>query len=302
MCFFVKNWWREEDSNLRSTRRQIYSLLGLTAPQSLQFDDSYFCSRMILSQPIIKLSKFNKEIILKDLNKENFDLFLLRSIDSTNEECKRISIKKKFLVVSANKQTSGKGRHGRNWLTPEGNIALSISYEAKSDGPPISLITSIIVTNALSKSLNEENIKIKWPNDIVFRRKKVAGILVEKEKGSDLSKIIVGIGINLELSEEKESWWGDFSEFKLKNLRDEIINKILKGFEDYLERGVDSWLETWESKCMHLNKKIVFIKEEKEIEGVCKGINSQGHIKLDFNNKIQEFESGEISIKGVYDY
>ena len=257
---------------------------------------------MILSQPIIKLSKFNKEIILKDLNKEDFDLFLLRSIDSTNEECKRISIKKKFLVVSANKQTSGRGRHGRNWHTPEGNIALSISYEAKADGPPISLITSIIVTNALSESLNEEHIKIKWPNDIVFRRKKVAGILVEKEKSNDLSKIIVGIGINLELGEKKESWWGDFSEFKLKNLRDEIINKILKGFEDYLERGIDSWLETWESKCMHLNKKIVFIKEEKEIEGVCKGITNQGHIKLDFNNKMQEFESGEISIKGVYDY
>ncbi len=302
MCFFVRNWWREEDSNLRSTRRQIYSLLGLTAPQSLQFDDSYFCSRMILSQPIIKLLKFNKEIILKDLNKEDFDLFLLRSIDSTNEECKRIPIKKKFLVVSANKQTSGKGRHGRNWLTPEGNIALSISYEAKADGPPISLITSIIVTDALSESLNEEHIKIKWPNDIVFRRKKVAGILVEKEKCNDLSKIIVGIGINLELGEEKESWWGDFSEFKLKNLRDEIINKILKGFEEYLERGVDSWQETWESKCMHLNKKIVFVREEKAIEGICKGITSQGHIKLDFNNKIQEFESGEISIKGVYDY
>ncbi len=257
---------------------------------------------MILSQPIIKLLKFNKEIILKNLNKEDFDLFLLRSIDSTNEECKRIPIKKKFLVVSANKQTSGKGRHGRNWLTPEGNIALSISYEAKADGPPISLITSIIVTDALSESLNEEHIKIKWPNDIVFRRKKVAGILVEKEKSNDLSKIIIGIGINLALSEEKESWWGDFSEFKLKNLRDEIINKILKGFEDYLERGIDSWLETWENKCMHLNKKIVFIKEEKEIEGICKGITSQGHIKLDFNNKIQEFESGEISIKGVYDY
>ena len=76
----------------------------------------------------------------------------------------------------------------------------------------------------------------------------------------------------------------------------------MKGFEDYLERGIDSWLETWESKCMHLNKKIVFIKEEKEIEGVCKGITNQGHIKLDFNNKMQEFESGEISIKGVYDY
>ena len=85
-------------------------------------------------------------------------------------------------------------------------------------------------------------------------------------------------------------------------MRDEIINKILKSFEDYLERGIDSWQETWESKCMHLNKKIVFVREEKAIEGICKGITSQGHIKLDFNNKIQEFESGEISIKGVYDY
>ena len=257
---------------------------------------------MILSQPIFKLSKFNKEIILRDLNREDFDLFLLKSIDSTNEECKRISIKKRFLVISANKQTSGKGRHGRNWLTPEGNIALSIAYETNAEEPPISLITGIIVTDALSESLDDENIKIKWPNDIVFRRKKVAGILVEKEKSNEVSKIIIGIGINLELSEEKESWWGDFSEFQLKDLRDEIINKILKGFEEFLKKGIDSWLEIWESKCMHLNKKIVFIRDEKEFEGVCKGITSQGHIRLDFNSKIHEFESGEISIKGVYDY
>ena len=154
---------------------------------------------MILSQPIFKLSKFNKEIILRDLNREDFDLFLLKSIDSTNEECKRMSIKKRFLVISANKQTSGKGRHGRNWLTPEGNIALSIAYETNAEEPPISLITGIIVTDALSESLDDENIKIKWPNDIVFRRKKVAGILVEKEKSNEVSKIIIGIGINLSL-------------------------------------------------------------------------------------------------------
>ena len=104
---------------------------------------------MILSQPIIKLLKFNKEIILKNLNKEDFDLFLLRSIDSTNEECKRIPIKKKFLVVSANKQTSGKGRHGRNWLTPKGNIALSISYEAKADGPPTVSYTHLTLPTRL---------------------------------------------------------------------------------------------------------------------------------------------------------
>ena len=76
----------------------------------------------------------------------------------------------------------------------------------------------------------------------------------------------------------------------------------MKGFEEYLERGVDSWQETWESKCMHLNKKIVLLGKKKQLKVFVKGITSQGHIKLDFNNKIQEFESGEISIKGVYDY
>ena len=64
--------------------------------------------------------KFNEEIILKGLNLADFELKTHQLIDSTNDECKRISSNKDILVVTADKQTMGKGRKGKKWHSPEG--------------------------------------------------------------------------------------------------------------------------------------------------------------------------------------
>ena len=174
--------------------------------------------------------QFNEEIILKGLNLGKFDLKTHQLIDSTNDECKRISSNKDILVVTADKQTKGKGRKGKKWHSPEGNISLSIAFADIEFDVPISIATGILVKDALTEVFNLSSIKLKWPNDLVFEKKKIGGILVEKEVFANYTKAIVGIGINLELG-EKESLWGDFKDINVKNLRDKIINKILNIYE-----------------------------------------------------------------------
>jgi len=244
--------------------------------------------------------QFNEEIILKGLNLDKFDLKTHRLIDSTNDECKRIGSNKDILVVAADKQTKGKGRKGKKWHSPEGNISLSIAFADIEFDVPISIATGILVKDALSEVFNLSSIKLKWPNDLVFEKKKIGGILVEKEVFANYTKAIVGIGINLELG-KKESWWGDFKDLNGKNLRDKIINKILVKFEILLKNGLDDWKNLWHQSCIHNDAIISVAKNNEIIKGRYLGINDAGELLVEKETgNIISFSSGEVSIKGIY--
>ena len=244
--------------------------------------------------------EFNEEIILKGLNLANFELKTHQLIDSTNDECKRISSNKDILVVTADKQTKGKGRKGKKWHSPEGNISLSIAFADKEFGVPISIATGIMVKDALKEVFNKSLIKLKWPNDLVFEKKKIGGILVEKEIFANYTKTIVGIGINLEL-DNKESWWGDLKDMNGKKLRDNIINKILMRFETFFNDGLHDWQILWEQSCIHNNTVIYVSKDAEIIKGKYLGVNNLGELLLqNEKDEVISFSSGEVSIKGIY--
>ena len=244
--------------------------------------------------------QFNEEIILKGLNLDNLELKTCQSIDSTNDECKRLSSNKDILVVTADKQTKGKGRKGKKWHSPEGNISLSLAFADRDLDSPISIATGIIVKDALSEVFNLDTIKLKWPNDLVFENKKIGGILVEKEVYANFTKTIVGIGINLEL-DKKESWWGDFKDLNGKNLRDKIINKILMKFEILFRDRLEDWKSLWNQSCIHNEAIISVARNNETIKGKYLGVNDAGELLLE-NEKgnIISFSSGEVSIKGIY--
>ena len=244
--------------------------------------------------------QFNEEIILKGLNLANLELKTHQLIDSTNDECKRISSNKDILVVTADKQTKGKGRKGKKWHSPEGNISLSIAFADIGFDMPISIATGILVRDALAEVFNLSSIKLKWPNDLVYEKKKIGGILVEKEVFANYTKAIVGIGINLEL-DKKESWWGDLKDLNGKNLRDKIINRILMKFEILLKNGLDDWKSLWHKSCIHNDAIISVARNNETIKGKYLGINDAGELLLEKETgNIISFSSGEVSIKGIY--
>ena len=244
--------------------------------------------------------QFNEEIILKGLNLASLELKTHQLIDSTNDECKRISSNKDILVVTADRQTKGKGRKGKKWHSPEGNISLSIAFADIGFDMPISIATGILVRDALTEVFNLSSIKLKWPNDLVYEKKKIGGILVEKEVFADYTKAIVGIGINLEL-DKKESWWGDLKDLNGKNLRDKIINRILIKFEILLKNGLDDWKRLWHKSCIHNDAIISVARNNETIKGKYLGINDAGELLLEKETgNIISFSSGEVSIKGIY--
>jgi BirA family biotin operon repressor/biotin-[acetyl-CoA-carboxylase] ligase len=162
------------------------------------------------------------------------------------------------------------------------------------------LIAGVISQLAISKALNVSEIKLKWPNDLIYKNKKIGGILVEREISGSQNKTIVGIGINLALN-EKEPWWGDLKSFNIQNSRDDILNNLIRGFFQFTDGDLVNWVELWNLHCAHKNKIIKIFNNKILIdEGIFAGINSKGALLLKSDKDLKEYNSGEILIEGIY--
>ena len=248
------------------------------------------------------MNTLNKFKILKNIPADRLKLSLFDSIDSTNAECKRMVLEKDIHVIISNKQTDGKGRVGKTWSSPDsGNIYMSIACKGLIQKAPLSLIVGIICQRSIEKIIGSDLIGLKWPNDIIYSKKKIGGILIEKEiMGQDILNII-GIGLNLNLP-NKESWWGDLSSFNLELKRNELINIIIIELINFIDNDIHQWVDEWEGLCIHMNSEINIKQNNKIIDsGIFTGINQDGSVKITSKDgNIKKYEFGEISIDGVY--
>lgn len=126
----------------------------------------------------------------------------LTSIDSTNNYIKnRPEIwSRNFYTVRAIEQTNGRGRYGRSWFSGKNNLTFSFLYNS---GLPLNISAITISAGlALRKALSRisgQNLLLKWPNDVTFKGKKLAGLLSEMIQGPESNVIIFGIGVNFNL-------------------------------------------------------------------------------------------------------
>ncbi|MFM8211637.1 MAG: biotin--[acetyl-CoA-carboxylase] ligase [Actinomycetes bacterium] len=147
------------------------------------------------------------QVLAQELKKRSSlwqEYVLLDEVDSTNEFIKKME-KKEGLFVLANFQTKGKGRQNRSWIAPKNSsIFISICLKPNKNGNTawIPLLTSLALFRSL-EALTNENIKIKWPNDLVLIKNneqfKFSGILVEMIE----DYAIVGVGINYNQKNEE---------------------------------------------------------------------------------------------------
>ena len=249
------------------------------------------------------MDKLVKEKILENLPEKRLNISIFDEIDSTNDEAKRIELNKEFQVLVANKQTNGRGRQGKKWLSPDsGNIYMTICTENDLSYAPASLITGLICINSLSQLNESLKINLKWPNDILMKNKKIGGILVEKEWIDERVKTIIGIGINLDIQniENKEHWWGDLSMYDFNKKRNKLINLIIQNFIKFYDEKT-SWINEWRDKCMHIDKEIEIYKDHSlQKKAIFKDINLQGDAIIDTNRGTEILRSGQINIKGIY--
>ena len=127
-----------------------------------------------------------------------FSLVALERVDSTNDEAIRLGAQGAGhgTVVWAREQTAGRGRRGRNWVSPAGNLHCSMLLHpgrSMADAPQLAFVAAVALQEALAELAPRASFQCKWPNDILCGGRKIAGMLLE----ASLPWVVLGVGVNL---------------------------------------------------------------------------------------------------------
>ena len=161
--------------------------------------------------------------------------FKYKKVSSTNDiAMQKIRQGYKSGVIISDKQTHGRGRHGKKWVSNKGNLFFSIFFNINKNIQTSRLVISNlkIIKKILSKHIKSK-IKIKRPNDITVNKKKICGILNETLFYNDLKFLVIGIGINIVSSPNiKDYPTTNLNEVTNRRVsKTKLLNKIIKAFD-----------------------------------------------------------------------
>ena len=264
-------------------------------------------------QPL-DLEIINSYLSQKVSNQLVFLPFFL-SLDSTNQHLKttKAELLNNVRICLAEHQTNGRGRQSKQWISPlASNIYLSLHINLKipvNKIGGISLIVGISIINGLN-ILGLTSAKIKWPNDIYWNEKKLAGILIESTKIQDDDiELIIGIGININMpdasGENIDQPWIDLNTIIGKpicrnNVIAVIIEEIIKNTKIYEQEGLSAFMTQWKNLDYLFNKSInVKSVNGTEKIGQAVGVNEHGELLMEIDNQIFPIHAGDISVRKV---
>lgn len=238
----------------------------------------------------------------------NIEVFL--EIESTNSYLYKKSLTSRSgILCLAEKQTAGRGRRGRDWVSPFGsNLYMSILWRMPLSRAPLeglSLVMGIAVVRAL-KSEGFSGIKMKWPNDLLLDGGKIAGILIEmKPPARDFVELVVGVGINLSMPVNSAKMidqpWRDLSDGMKSKSRNGIAASVATSIVDvlaaYPQLGFVGFENEWHSLDAYYNKQVELHLGQKIVKGKAQGVNSEGAINILVDGELHCFHGGEISLR-----
>lgn len=171
------------------------------------------------------------------MSSEKYRSIHFSEIDSTNSYAKRLpfSAENDYLIITADNQTAGYGRSKKKWVSGTvDNIACTLVL-LNPPHPMQNYNEAICLAIASTMSKYQEDIKIKWPNDILKSRKKIAGILLEVQYSEEQTRIIIGFGINRSVDGLNAVLLNKVSHIGSTVSKNQIIAEILNDFENRLQ-------------------------------------------------------------------
>jgi BirA family biotin operon repressor/biotin-[acetyl-CoA-carboxylase] ligase len=216
-------------------------------------------------------------------------------------------------LVAARLQMAGKGRGQHKWWAAEGALTFSVLLEpamhciSTHAWPQLSLAVAVAVCDALESTMPCEP-SIKWPNDVLIRDRKVAGILIESPGGHvpARNRVVIGIGANV-----NNSWSMAPADLAKRgnamcdvvghpmDIQDVLI-ALLRALETRLDQVAanDRTLHhVWQNRCWLTNRDAIVEVHNQTVSGRCVGIAEDGALLLDINRSIERFYSGSVTVR-----
>jgi BirA family biotin operon repressor/biotin-[acetyl-CoA-carboxylase] ligase len=242
------------------------------------------------------------------------ELVVAEVLDSTNAEVMRRleAGAGSGLVCVAEQQTAGRGRRGRQWVSPyAGNIYLSLAWEFAGGAAALeglSLAVGVAVADAM-QALGLAGIALKWPNDILCGDAKLGGILIEMVGDAAGScQVVVGIGLNVNMpagaGAEIDQRWTDIrsalgASASRNQVLVELLNRLLPLLEGYEASGFSPWRDAWQALDAHAGKEVIVSSGGQRSAGIARGIDGSGALILETSLGEQLVHGGEVSVRTV---
>ncbi|KGK87702.1 biotin--[acetyl-CoA-carboxylase] ligase [Clostridium sp. HMP27] len=287
---------KEDGYNIESVSRKGYKLIS--SPDLLTFEEI---------SPYLNTSYIGKQIVY------------FNSIDSTNNEAKKLASSgcSEGIVIISEEQTMGRGRLGRNWVSPKfKGIWMSIVLRPDIDPMNVAKITQVGAA-AVLKAIKEQGINayIKWPNDIVLNNKKVCGILTEMSgEINNVNYVVMGIGINVNI--DKEDFPEEIEEIatslkieecksiERKALVASILNNLEELYKEFIKNeDIKTSIDICRENSILIGKSVRIINRNDEIQAQVLDLSDDGKLIVKYQDgSIHEVISGEVSVRGLYGY
>jgi BirA family biotin operon repressor/biotin-[acetyl-CoA-carboxylase] ligase len=300
------------------SRTAVWKCIQQLKEEGYEFDAINNRGYRIIKYPdLVTESEIESQLSTEDIVKS---VVYFDELDSTNNEAKRCAENgaKDGTLYITECQTGGRGRRGRQWVSPAGTgiwMSLLIRPEiAPSHASMLTLVSAVAVAKAINEVLGDTaQCAIKWPNDIVVNHHKVCGILTEMSaEMSCMNFVVIGIGINVNTTDFDSdiSWMAS----SLKNeagkdiKRSALVASFSHYFTEYYHRflkdeNLSGIVDEYNEVLINRGNEVKILESTSEYTGIAHGINQLGELIVEKKDKTMvNIMAGEVSVRGLYGY
>ena len=238
------------------------------------------------------------------------------SLDSTNAEAIRMRTDGETgpVWITAAQQTAGRGRSGREWVSPIGNLFATYMFPfdgPQAKAPTLGFVAALAVYDTVAAFAPDKSTTLKWPNDVLLEARKVSGILMEGlgPNPDGTLAIAAGIGINLQTHPEpSKTRWPATSlliETGAAPSAQECLDVLAAGFEHWLsrlaEKGTPAILAVWKERAAHLGQSVTIKTARGDCTGRFVDLDATGALVLETALGRETFAAGDVRLGEAHD-
>ena len=292
------------------SRAAVWKKLQLLEPLGVEVE-SIKGKGYRLAEPILLLDADKLTKVLK-WHGLNAAVNVHHEIDSTNAELMRLLSANKAqagTIVVAESQLAGRGRRGRPWVSPFAqNLYFSMSWNFNGVAAALAGL-SLVVGLSLVQALQEVGVdqaQLKWPNDVLVGRRKLAGVLLEMTgDATGLCHVVIGIGVNVNMhsaTDEIDQPWISIKQLLGRSsdrteLVKELLDKLIPNLQLFEQQGFVAFAEQWQQYDAFSQQEVVVSLGEQRVFGIAQGVSHSGELQVQTDQGLRLFNGGEVSLR-----
>lgn len=217
-------------------------------------------------------------------------------------------------VCFAEYQSKGRGRRGRTWISPfGGNLCVSVLWRFSSSAAVangLSPALGLAVAEALHAAA-VPNVGVKWPNDVVWQGKKLAGVLLDMAgESTGPCYVVAGVGINVAMSgpaaDTIDQPWTDVQRItsapvSRNHLAGTVLENVVATMHEFESNGFGRMATRWRARDVFAGKRAELQLPSESIHGTVEGIDDRGALLFERAGRTLSFTTGELSLRGLAD-